>query len=165
MGMQVGGGGHGAGTELNSEINVTPMVDVMLVLLVIFMVAAPMMTVVDVDVPDAGGQSVEDPEGFLTLSIGKNSEISLGETKVRWGQLKDKLSANPRVQKEQKLYIQADKTLPYGVVVTAMAIARESNIKSVMMVTDPKSQFSILSLEKQAGASVDKAGVKKPGAK
>src|SRR3972149_1637819 len=105
MGMQVGGsGGSGAGEDLNSEINVTPFVDVMLVLLIIFMVTAPLLTTgVDIDLPDTDAAAIEDPEGKLILSIDKTRHLQLGRAPVKWGQLEEKLLANQRVQKEKTL--------------------------------------------------------------
>src|SRR5690349_16390260 len=121
MAMKTGGGG---GDDLNSEINVTPMVDVMLVLLIIFMITAPMMnTGVDLDLPQVTAQNIEDPAGKLVLSIDANRQIYLGGTKLTWKDLEVKLKANERVKKEQSLYIEADQGLSYGVVVTAMAVA------------------------------------------
>src|SRR5262249_24206942 len=112
----------GGGDDLNAEINVTPMVDIMLVLLIIFMITAPMMnTGVSLDLPQVTAQNVEDPEGKLVLSIAKNDKIFLGGTQVTWIDLQAKLKANERVQKESAIYIEADTNLPYGVVVTAMA--------------------------------------------
>src|SRR5262245_31673522 len=123
MGMS-GGGGDG---ELNSEINVTPMVDVMLVLLIIFMITAPMMnTGVDLDLPAVTAKNIEDPEGKLVMSIGPDRSLKLGGTAIKWGELEAKLKANDRVQKESELYIEADKNLPYEVVITAMAVAKNA---------------------------------------
>ena len=133
MGMS---SGRGDG-ELNSEINVTPMVDVMLVLLIIFMITAPMMnTGVDLDLPQVTAQNIEDPEGKLVLSIDKNHRIFLGGTQVTWQDLKTKLAANERVKKESQLYIEADTALPYGVVITAMAVAKDAGVAKVMMLTE-----------------------------
>ena len=88
--------------ELNSEINVTPFVDVMLVLLIIFMITAPMMneTGVDLDLPQAPAQNIDDPEGKLVLSIDKNHKIFLGGTAVKWQDLETKLKNNERVKRE-----------------------------------------------------------------
>ena len=128
------GGGDG---ELNSEINVTPLVDVMLVLLIIFMITAPMMnTGVDLDLPQVTAKNIEDPEGKLVLSIDKSSRIFLGGTQVTWQDLKVKLEANERVKKESELYIEADTALPYGVVITAMAVAKNAGVAKVMMLTE-----------------------------
>jgi biopolymer transport protein TolR len=132
MGMSAGGDG-----ELNSEINVTPMVDVMLVLLVIFMITAPMMnTGVDLDLPQVTAQNIEDPEGKLVLSIDKAQHIHLGGTQITWQDLATKLKANERVQKESQLYIEADTALPYGIVITAMAVAKNAGVTKVMMLTE-----------------------------
>jgi biopolymer transport protein TolR len=133
MGMSTGRGDN----ELNSEINVTPMVDVMLVLLIIFMVTAPMMnTGVDLDLPAVSAKNIEDPEGKLVLSIDKTNRIFLGGTQVTWQDLSVKLAANERVKKESELYIEADTALPYGVVITAMAVAKNAGVAKVMMLTE-----------------------------
>ena len=87
----------------------TPLVDVMLVLLIIFMITAPMMnTGVSLELPQVTAQNVEDPEGKLVLSIAKDNKIFLGGTQVTWKDLEAKLKANERVQKESALYIEAD---------------------------------------------------------
>jgi biopolymer transport protein TolR len=147
MAMRTGGG-----DELNSEINVTPMVDVMLVLLIIFMITAPMMnTGVDLDLPQVTAKNVEDPEGKLVLSIAKNNKIFLGGTQVTWKDLGAKLKANERVKRESALYIEADTNLPYGVVVTAMAIAKDAGVVKVMMLTDPTDNLKTDDLDRTAG--------------
>jgi biopolymer transport protein TolR len=134
MGMSTGGGKDG----LNSDINVTPLVDVMLVLLVIFMITAPMLNAaVDLDLPEGEATTIEDPEGLLILSIDRNRRLFLGDTAVPWVGLEDKLATNERVKRERQLYIQADKHLPYGVVVQAMAMAKRAGVVKVMMVTNP----------------------------
>ena len=144
MAMKAGGGGD----ELNSEINVTPMVDVMLVLLIIFMITAPMMnTGVDLDLPQVTAQNVEDPEGKLVLSIAKNDRVFLGGTQVTWKDLEAKLKSNERVKKESALYIEADTNLPYGVVITAMAIAKNAGVQKVMMLTDPTQDLKLDELD------------------
>jgi len=141
MGMSSGGDG-----ELNSEINVTPLVDVMLVLLIIFMITAPMMnTGVDLDLPQVTAKNIEDPEGKLILSIDKTQQIHLGGTRIAWKDLAVKLKANERVQKESELYIEADTTLPYGIVITAMAVAKNSGVARVMMLTDATDDANLAS--------------------
>ena len=144
MAMKSGGGGD----DLNSEINVTPLVDVMLVLLIIFMITAPMMnTGVDLDLPQVTAQNVEDPQGKLVLSIAKNDRVFLGGTQVTWKELEAKLKSNERVKKESALYIEADTNLPYGVVVTAMAIAKNAGVAKVMMLTDPTTDLKLDELD------------------
>ena len=138
MGMSSGGDG-----ELNSEINVTPMVDIMLVLLIIFMITAPMMnTGVQLDLPQVTAKNIEDPEGKLVLSIDKANKVYLGGTQVTWQDLGTKLQANERVKKESELYIEADTALPYGVVITAMAVAKNSGVAKVMMLTEAEDNLA-----------------------
>ncbi|HET9993453.1 MAG TPA: biopolymer transporter ExbD [Kofleriaceae bacterium] len=139
----------GGGDELNAEINVTPMVDVMLVLLIIFMITAPMMnTGVSLELPQVTAQNVEDPEGKLVLSIAKDDKIFLGGTQVLWKDLEAKLKANERVKKESALYIEADTNLPYGRVVTAMAVAKNAGVTRVMMLTAPSEVLNLDQLDK-----------------
>ena len=152
MGMQVGL--KGSGDDLNSEINVTPFVDVMLVLLVIFMITAPMMnTGVDISLPQIAAENLEDPEGKRGLSIDKNRLLYLGKTRVKWADLSVKLSTNQRVQVEKELYIEADQSLPYGVVVTAMATAKQAGVAKVMMLTDPSAQIKVEELDSMASGA------------
>ena len=144
MAMSAGGGDD----DLNSEINVTPLVDVMLVLMIIFMITAPMMnTGVSLELPQVAAQNVEDPEGKLVLSIAKDNKIFLGGTQVTWADLEAKLKANERVQKESSLYIEADTHLQYGVVITAMAIAKNAGVQHVMFLTDPSAQLDLGKLD------------------
>jgi biopolymer transport protein TolR len=142
----------GNGDELNAEINVTPFVDVMLVLLIIFMITAPMMnnTGVELQLPQVAAKNVEDPEGKLVLSIKVSNEIFLGGTRVTWQDLSAKLKANERVKREAALYIEADTNLPYGVVLTAMAVAKDSGVEKVMMLTDPSDQLKLTDLDQRA---------------
>ena len=146
----------GKGDELNAEINVTPLVDVMLVLLIIFMITAPMMnTGVDIDLPQVTAKEVKDPEGKLILSIGLDRQLHISNNIIPWSQLTDKLKAiiKNRVDAKQdsELYIEADTKLPYGVVVTAMAIAKNAGVTKVMMLTDPAENLDLSELDKTAG--------------
>ena len=141
----------GGGDDLNSEINVTPMVDVMLVLLIIFMITAPMMnTGVSLELPQVTAQNIEDPEGKLVLSIAKDDKIFLGGTQVSWKGLEDKLKTNERVKRESALYIEADNALLYGRVVTAMAIAKNAGVTRVMMLTAPTDTLNLDLLDQNA---------------
>ncbi len=149
MGMSSSGGNDG----LNAEINVTPMVDIMLVLLIIFMITAPMMnTGVDLDLPQVDAKKVEDPQGKLILSIDKLRHLRLGQSQVLWKDLAVKLSTNERVQTEKELYIEADADLPYSVVVTAMAVAKNSGVAKVMMLTDPATNLKVEELDQPVSA-------------
>jgi biopolymer transport protein TolR len=148
MAMKAGGDG-----ELNAEINVTPMVDIMLVLLIIFMITAPMMnTGVSLELPQVTAQNIEDPNGKLVLSIAKDDKLYLGGTQVKWVELEQKLKSNQRVQQESALYIEADNNLLYGRVITAMAIAKNAGVSHVMMLTAPTDTLNLADLDKNTGA-------------
>jgi biopolymer transport protein TolR len=95
-----------------------------------------MNTGVDLDLPQVTAKNIEDPEGKLVLSIDKAQHIHLGGTKISWQDLQTKLKANERVQKESELYIEADEALPYGIVITAMAVAKNAGVTKVMMLTE-----------------------------
>lgn len=138
----------GGSDQLNAEINVTPLVDVMLVLLIIFMITAPMMnTGVDLDLPQVTAQQIEDPQGKLVLSIDKARRLRLGTSVVAWKDLPVKLSSNQRVQQEKQLYIEADASLPYSIVVTAMAVAKDAGVPKVLLLTDPTKNLKLDDLE------------------
>mgnify|MGYP001609914875 CR=1 FL=1 len=133
MGMSTGNSG-----DLNAEINVTPLVDVMLVLLIIFMVTAPMLqTGVDLELPKVEASVIPDEEGKLILSIDKTGAIFLGTVPVKWEELEEKLATNAKVKADSELYIEADTNLPYGSVLRAMALARKAGVARLMMLTDP----------------------------
>ncbi len=129
-------GGDGKGPL--SEINVTPLVDVMLVLLIIFMVSAPMMTTgVEIDLPKTRAPRMDMEEEKLLLTITKEQKVLLGEVEVPYDKLEDALTTNERLQTEKELYIQADETVPYGFVAKVMALVRRGGIEKVGLVTDP----------------------------
>jgi biopolymer transport protein TolR len=143
----------GGNDQLNAEINVTPMVDIMLVLLIIFMITAPMMnTGVDLDLPNVDAKPLEDPDGKLVLSIDSTRQLRLGTSPVLWKDLQVKLSTNERVQQEKELYISADASLPYDVVMTAMAVAKKANVTKVMMMADPNQDENVERFDQPAPA-------------
>jgi biopolymer transport protein TolR len=137
MGMSTGGGRGKA----VSDINVTPLVDVMLVLLIIFMVTAPLITQgVDVDLPKTKAQSLEGTDKKTVLTITKDKKIYIGtnaENAIPYEQLVEKLKHNDKLQREKEIYLHADQKLEYGFVVQVMARVREAGIEKLGMVTDP----------------------------
>ncbi len=134
--MSSGGGGRAV-----SEINVTPLVDVMLVLLIIFMVTAPLITQgVDVDLPKTKAQAMEGTEKKLVLTLRKDKQIFIGtndDNAIPYAELEDKLKANAKLQDERELYLHADRSLEYGYVVDIMAIVKRAGVEKLGMVTDP----------------------------
>ncbi len=136
MGM---GGGKGApGRTTMSEINVTPMVDVMLVLLIIFMVTAPLIQQgVKVNLPQTRAAPVEAQEKKLVLSIDASKRVFIGDVEVSIDELEEKLRGNAKVQAEKEIYLHADREIPYGTVVEVMASAQRAGISNVGMITDP----------------------------
>ncbi len=125
-----------------TDINVTPLVDVMLVLLIIFMVTAPLMqSGVKVDLPRASAQQMEHSEQKLVLTITKDRRVLLGDAEIPFVDLEKKLAANARLQKDKELYLHADRSLPYGQVVEVMAIARRAGVESLGMITEPEREL------------------------
>ncbi len=134
MGMS----GNSGGRTTLSEINVTPMVDVMLVLLIIFMVTAPLIQQgVKVNLPDAKAQPVDGSEKKIVISVDASSHVYIGDVEVPLGELEEKLKTNAKAQAEKEVYLHADRALQYGVVVEVMAAAQRAGITNVGMITDP----------------------------
>jgi len=133
--MAFGRGGPGP----MSEINVTPMVDVMLVLLIIFMVTAPLMQQgVKVDLPKADAPPMKtSAEEKLVLTLTKDGKAYLGKSEIPVDRITELLSTNERLKLDKELYLHADQELPYGVVVKVMAAAKAGGAESLAMVTDP----------------------------
>jgi biopolymer transport protein TolR len=131
---------HGSRTVL-SEINVTPLVDVMLVLLIIFMVTAPMMQQgLDVELPQTRDSGVpttsEDP---FVLVIKKDKSLHAGQAQLSMANLKSKLAAIFATRHNKQIYVQADRAVDYGTVAEAMAEIRAAGIFSIGLITEPKS--------------------------
>ena len=121
-----------------SEINVTPFVDVMLVLLVIFMVTAPMMQEgVDVNLPQAQGKSLPSKEKRMTISITSTKEIYLNDRKIELSDLENKIRTVFQNRTDRQLFLKADEIVPYGFVVQTMAAVRNAGIDQLGMVTVP----------------------------
>ncbi len=136
MGMSSGGGGHGRTTL--SEINVTPMVDVMLVLLIIFMVTAPLIQQgVKVNLPETRAAPVEASDKKIVISVDINKRVFIGDVEVKLEDLEEKLKTNAKAQADKELYLHADRALPYGIVIEVMASAQRAGVTNVGMITDP----------------------------
>ncbi|MGK5084040.1 biopolymer transporter ExbD [Bdellovibrionota bacterium FG-1] len=132
-----GGGGRSVPTTL-AEINVTPLVDVMLVLLIIFMVSAPMMQQgVHVDLPKANAGSLDDIPDQLVLVINKSHQIMINNNVVESGSLRSKLEAVVSVKPGVQIFIQADQNVPYGFVAQVMGEVKRAKISRVGLVTQP----------------------------
>ena len=136
MGMSSGEGG--GDRSAMSEINVTPMVDVMLVLLIIFMVTAPLMQQgVEVELPQTRAQSMDVDPDLVVLTITQDKKIFLGETEIPYEQIQDKLENNIKLRQDKEIYLHADRNLPYGFVVDIMAVMKNAGVENLGMVTDP----------------------------
>ena len=133
----------GSGRTTLTDINITPLVDVMLVLLIIFMVTAPLIQQgVQVNLPETRARTIDAEEQKLVLSIKADRSLWLGAgdeaARVPADRLEALLKANVRAQKEKELFLMADKALPYGVVVDVMATVQRAGITSVGMITNPQ---------------------------
>ena len=123
-----------------AEINVTPMVDVMLVLLIIFMVSAPLMQQgIQVDLPKTKSPSLNDQEKPIVLVIKKTGAIEIGESGIPSDRVTEKLHAIFDKRDKKEIYIQADKGIPYGTLATVMAQVQAAGILRIGLVTEPKS--------------------------
>ena len=128
-------GGKGGFTE----INVTPMVDVMLVLLIVFMVAAPLLATsgLTINLPEVQASNTPIKDAKLVISITKEEKILFGETDVT-ANVEQTLKDNLRVQTEKEIYIRADKEAHYGTVARAVAAARAAGVVSLNLMVDPE---------------------------
>lgn len=127
--------------EVLSEINIIPLVDVMLVLLIIFMITAPMMQYgMKVDVPKVTTKPLEHKEEPQILYITKNQELVLNEKKIRISDLKQALGLLFSGKAEKELFLKADKDVPYGFVVKCMGMIREAGINKINIVTKPEEE-------------------------
>src|SRR5579871_6596727 len=137
MGMSGGGGGRGKRMGGMNEINVTPLIDVMLVLLVIFMVTAPLLTTgVHVDLPKVKSAPMQADDTKLLCIITADDHVYLGKDEIT-GDVETNLKTNSRLQDEKELYVQADENVRYGTVLRVMAAARGAGVEKLGMITDP----------------------------
>lgn len=121
-----------------AEINVTPLVDVMLVLLIIFMVTAPMMTQgIHVELPRTTSKALRQHEEPLVVTIDGKGEIYLGKVRVRESLLVQQLAKLPAERKKESIYLRADRKVPYGLVVSTMAAIKRAGFTRLGMITQP----------------------------
>jgi biopolymer transport protein TolR len=121
-----------------AEINVTPLVDVMLVLLIIFMVTAPMLQMgIDVNLPRVKAKSVDVAEEKLVLTINGAKEVFLNKSRMPLPELGAKLKHIFASRIEREVYMRADRNVPYGFVVEVMAEVRKAGVDKLGMITEP----------------------------
>ena len=128
-------------TEPMSEINVTPFVDVMLVLLIIFMVTAPLLTVgVPVDLPESSADSLPEDQEPLTLSINSKGEIFIQEYQVEFDKMIPKILAIAKNRTDTRIFDRGDKTINYGRVLEIMGKLSGSGFTKVALISEPYKQ-------------------------
>jgi biopolymer transport protein TolR len=132
MGASVGRGRKGF-----RDINITPLVDVMLVLLVVFMVTAPLLTTgLKIDLPDVKAANTPVKDARLLVSVTKEERVMFGDEDVT-GRVEQAFNQSSRVQTEKELYIRADKNARYGIVAEVVAAARASGVQSLNLLVEP----------------------------
>ncbi len=145
MAMSIANGGHvssrserrrGRRQRLMSEINVTPFVDVMLVLLIIFMVAAPLLTVgVPIDLPETEARSLSSETQPITISVNDAGQIYLQETEIALGEIVPKLEQIAKTGYDERIYVRGDRTADYGTVMKVMARISSAGYGNLGLVT------------------------------
>ncbi len=143
--MALGGGrsSHTEGSnyqaEALSEINVTPLVDVMLVLLIVFMISAPLMQQgIQVDLPKTKSPALSEQEKPVVIAVNKNGNVEINGHELKSAEVTEKLRAIFEKREKKEIFIQADKSIPYGTVATVMAQAQAAGISRIGLVTEPK---------------------------
>jgi biopolymer transport protein TolR len=122
-----------------SEINMTPFIDVMLVLLIIFMVAAPLLTVgVPLDLPQTKAAALNIDKQPLTISVKADGKLYLMETPITLEELSPKLAAVAKAGPDERIYVRGDKAIQYGRVAEVMAAVTAAGYKKVALVTEPE---------------------------
>jgi biopolymer transport protein TolR len=121
-----------------SEINVTPLVDVMLVLLIVFMISAPLMQQgIQVDLPKANAPTLSEIPDQLVLVVDKSKSVTMNGNHIPEGTLRTRLEAISKAKPEIQVFIQADKSIPYGFIAQVMAEVKQAKITRVGLVTEP----------------------------
>src|ERR1700675_641291 len=134
-----GGGRRGRRKAVMAEINVTPMVDVMLVLLIIFMISAPLLTVgVPLDLPQTQAKSLDQDKNPLTLSVNLKGEVFLNDTAIALDDLVPKLKAitDARAGLDERIFVRGDKKVDYGTVMKVMGRLSAAGFRRVALVTE-----------------------------
>lgn len=134
--MQANGNGS---KGIVSDINVTPLVDVMLVLLIIFMVTAPMMTQgVDVKLPESSAPAIPSDDERLVVTVTEDRKVYINDNVVEPDELESKLAAITQNRADHKgVFLRADEKIPYGYVMEVMGLIRQAGIDQIGMVTEP----------------------------
>jgi biopolymer transport protein ExbD len=137
------GSGHGAGTTSHSapmsEINTTPLVDVMLVLLVIFIITAPLLThAVKIDLPQASSQPLPEKPEIISVSIDGTGKMYWNDTPMVEGELRVKLQQIAKEEPQPELHIRADKETRYQILAEVMADAQNAGVTKLGFVSEPK---------------------------
>lgn len=142
MGMTGGSSGGSKKSRMTmSEINVTPLVDVMLVLLIMFMVTAPMMQQgIEVDLPKTAASGVSASQEPMVLVISADRKLTIAKKSVTPNQLAARLKSIYETRKDKALYIQADRRVDYGFVAETMADIRAAGITNIGLITLPRNQ-------------------------
>ncbi len=130
--------GSGGGSDAISQINVTPLVDVMLVLLIIFMVTAPILQQgVSVDLPKVASGPLSGQDEQLVVNVGKDGQLFLNDTPMTPQSLTEKLRAIAVARPDRQLYVRADQAVPYGQVMRVMGAVHDAGLSKVGLVTEP----------------------------
>lgn len=142
MGASIAGNG-GAGRRRGrryqpmSEINVTPFVDVMLVLLIVFMVTAPLLTVgVPIDLPETQAKPLDGQKEPLTVSVDNQGRVFLQDTEITVEELVPKLTAIAELGVEERVFVRGDRTVDYGTVMRVMGRLNQAGFRRIALVTD-----------------------------
>ena len=144
MGASLGGGGGynkgrgGSSYKPMAEINVTPFIDVMLVLLIIFMVAAPLLTAgVPIDLPDSKAKAISDEDNKpLEVSIAKDGRVFVGETEVTEDRIVTILTSMTEDNPERRIYIRADRSIDYGQVMKILGTINAAGFSKVALISE-----------------------------
>ncbi len=128
----------GNNSPFMSEINVTPLVDVMLVLLIIFMVTAPMMMQgVNVSLPQTTSKPLPAEKEHLTITVDRSQQIFINDYKVALEALQEKMTKILEGRQDHKVYLRADKNVPYGVVIRVISAVKNAGVEKLGVVTEP----------------------------